>query len=438
MAKRSNVRWIIFFLMLMLGAINYIDRASLSIALPYISDEFGLHDAQVIGFIQSGFFWAYALMQIPAGMLADRFKKRTIIALAAVFWGIAQAMVAVCTGVYSLFIARVALGVTESPIMPAGAKLMGTWLTPNERGRGSMLLDGGAPLGTAVGAIVITGLIAFFNDWRMAFVIAGAVTVAMGILVWWYIRNNPGEHPGVNKEELNYLTEANGPAEQKHQPPTFKEVKQCLAQRNVIALICGWCSYSTVFYGLMTWLPFYLQKDRDLNLKDMGMAMAFIFFLCFIGQMLGGYLMDKLRKRGYKDNTVFHSFLSVSAIAAGVGVYLAAQATSPIAVIMWLGVAIFGLRWCSVYWSIPSLLGAQKMAGSIVGIMNFSSNIWSAIVPIVIGYLVSFTGNYYSSMMLFVAAALVYLISSLMINFDRPITVGERHVQPAKQPLTQR
>ena len=77
-AAATTVRWKIFILMLLLGAINYIDRTSLAIAMPYIVEEFDIQDAVVVGLLHSTFFWAYALMQIPSGVLADKFKTRTI------------------------------------------------------------------------------------------------------------------------------------------------------------------------------------------------------------------------------------------------------------------------------------------------------------------------------------------------------------------------
>jgi ACS family D-galactonate transporter-like MFS transporter len=84
--KATTVRWRIFIVMLILGAINYIDRTSLSIAMPYITDEFGITDTRVVGVIHSAFFWAYALMQIPSGVIADKFKARNIIAIATILW----------------------------------------------------------------------------------------------------------------------------------------------------------------------------------------------------------------------------------------------------------------------------------------------------------------------------------------------------------------
>src|ERR1700712_5177702 len=88
---KSGVRWRIFFLLLLLVSLNYVDRASLSVALPVISAEFHLSAAQQ-GLVLSAFFWTYCAMQIPGGMLADWLKPRIVIAGAAVLWGLCQGL----------------------------------------------------------------------------------------------------------------------------------------------------------------------------------------------------------------------------------------------------------------------------------------------------------------------------------------------------------
>src|SRR3954470_1865102 len=182
-ATRSTVRWKIFVLMLFLIAINYIDRASLSVAMPLIAKEFNLEPATQ-GVILSSFFWTYALMQVPGGMLADRFKPRIVIAAATVGWGFFQAIAAASTGWVMLLLTRLGLGAAEAPIYPAGGKLLAIWLTRNERGRGATLLDGGAPLGAALGSIVIAGLIAGLDSWRLSFIVAGVGTILAGLWCW--------------------------------------------------------------------------------------------------------------------------------------------------------------------------------------------------------------------------------------------------------------
>ena len=222
-ARPTGVRWRIFLLMLMLISINYIDRASLSVAMPTISREFGI-DPAMQGLILSSFFITYALMQIPGGMLADRFKPRIVIAVATLGWGLFQAIAAASTSAFVLVLTRLGLGAAEAPIYPAGGKLNAIWMTSHERARGATLLDGGAPLGAALGAVVITGLIAEFDSWRVSFIVAGLGTMLCGLLAWRYIRNAPGRTSlgqcgrGAHIAQAHALEDALAPPRRRRRP----------------------------------------------------------------------------------------------------------------------------------------------------------------------------------------------------------------------------
>jgi ACS family D-galactonate transporter-like MFS transporter len=186
------------------GPRTYVDRGSISVALPLITKELHI-SKEATGIALSAFFWSYALMQIPGGWLVDKLKPRIMVAASVTGWGIAQALTAGASSFGSLMSFRLLLGATEAPIYPAGGKLNANWMTPGERGRGAVLLDGGAPLGAAIGGIAISWLIALTGGWRMAFVIAGAATILFGLLAAWYIRNSPREHPAANAAEVDYI-----------------------------------------------------------------------------------------------------------------------------------------------------------------------------------------------------------------------------------------
>ena len=154
-------------------------------------------------------------MQIPGGMLADRFKPRIVIAAATVGWGFFQAIAAVCTGWVVLLLTRLGLGAAEAPIYPAGGKLNAIWMTQNERGRGATLLDGGAPLGAALGSIVIAGLIAGLDSWRLAFVVAGVGTMLAGL---WCLVLHPQHAAGASRRQRRRGTLHRGGARRRGRP----------------------------------------------------------------------------------------------------------------------------------------------------------------------------------------------------------------------------
>lgn len=414
-APMTNVRWRIFLILLLLTAINYIDRASLSVALPLIAPEFNLTPAME-GLMLSAFFWSYALMQIPGGLLLDRFHTRGIIGGATVAWGAFQAMGAASHHWLVLLFTRIGLGVAESPIMPAGAKLNGSWLTPNERGRGAVLVDGGAPLGSALGAILISGLIAWLGSWRLAFVVAGAGTILAGILAWKYIRNHPSEHPGVNEAELRHITEGNASA---HAAAAKVRIplRVLLKDRSIFAMFAGYSCILAVFYGLLTWMPSYLHKAHGLDISAMGGATFLIFMCGFIGELVGGWIGDKWRASGASPNLVMRSMFSGSALVAAACILAAAFVASTGPVITLLCVAMFFIRWCGMYWCLPAIIGGPSRTGVLGGTMNFCGNMAGVLVPIIIGLIVQFTGEYFFALIFFVIAAVLIALFSILIDY---------------------
>jgi ACS family D-galactonate transporter-like MFS transporter len=419
----TKVRWKIFLMMLMLIAINYIDRASLSVAMPLIAKEFDIGPATQ-GLLLSSFFWTYAFMQIPGGMLADRFGPRVVIAGATLGWGFFQAVAAVCTGWVSLLFTRLGLGAAEAPIYPAGGKLNGIWMTQNERGRGATLLDGGAPLGAALGALIIAGLISEFDSWRTSFVVAGLGTMVAGFFAWWYIRNHPREHAGVNDAEARYIEEAHAADHAAEPNNASGKVLDFFKYRSVWGMFFGWMCFNSLFYGLLTWMPTYLSKVHGFDIKQMGGAVFAMFFSGFVGELIGGWIADKWKESGASQAKVFRTLFGVSSIIATLAIYSVAQIKDPMTVVIMLCVTLFFLRWCGLFWVIPSLLGRRNRVGFLGGTMNLGGNVAGIGVPIVVGLIVQATGSYFMALMLFTAAgAGLFVCSTLLIDYSRKLPV---------------
>lgn len=418
---RTNVRWKIFLLMLLLISINYIDRASLSVAMPVIAKEFNL-DPAAQGLILSSFFWTYAFMQVPGGILADRYKPRIVIAVATIGWGFFQAIAAVATGWFVLLLTRLGLGATEAPIYPAGGKLNAIWMTEHERARGATLLDGGAPLGAALGAIVITWLIATLGSWRMAFLIAGVATMVCGLLAWIYIRNTPREHASINEAEASYIEEAHA----REDAQSFSgngSWTEFFRYRSVWCMCFGWMFFNTVFYGLLTWMPNYLFKVHGFDIKTLGGASFIIFFSGFVGELVGGWIADTWRARGGRANTVFRTLFGIAAVLTTISIFSVAYVTDPVVVVALLSTTLFFLRWCGMYWAIPSILAGRERSGLLGGCMNLGGNIAGITVPIIVGIIVQITGSYFLALMFFAAAGVALLACSTAIDYSKKLPI---------------
>jgi ACS family D-galactonate transporter-like MFS transporter len=420
--SRTSVRWKIFLMMLTLITINYVDRASLSVAMPLIAREFALQPAMQ-GLVLSSFFWTYAFMQIPGGLLADHFKPRLVIAVSTAFWGAFQALAAVSTSGAGLVLTRLGLGAAEGPIYPAGGKLNVLWLTPNERGRGATLLDGGAPLGAALGAVIVTWLITVFGSWRMAFLISGLGTVAAGVFSWHYIRNSPREHSAANDDEVRYLEEAHAIEFAREPSNATGRSIDFFKHRSVWAMLLGWMCFNAVFYGLLTWMPSYLSKVHNFNLASMGGASSVIFFSGFIGELVGGWIADKWSGSGASPNLVLRTIFGVAAIVSTVSIFSVSYTTNSRVVIVLLSSTLFFLRWCGIYWSLPSILATRNKVGFLGGVMNLGGNVAGIGVPLLVGLIVQYTGSYFGAFMFFAAAGLGLLLCSLAIDYEKKVAV---------------
>jgi ACS family D-galactonate transporter-like MFS transporter len=408
--------------MLMLITINYVDRASLSVAMPLIASEFKLGPAMQ-GLVLSSFFWTYALLQIPGGMLADRFKPRVVIAASTMLWGAFQALAAICSGGGSLMLTRLGLGAAEAPIYPAGGKLNALWLTRHERGRGATLLDGGAPLGAAVGAILVTWLIGALGSWRIAFAIAGAGTVLAGAWAWYYVRNSPGEHSGVNDAEAAYIEHTHR-LEQTAEPVKLTgRYFDFFKYRSVWAMCFGWMCFNSLFYGLLTWMPNYLNKVHNFDIAAMGGASFIVFLSGFAGELIGGWIADAWMATGVSSNRVMRTLFGFAAIVATASIFSASYASNPFMVVSLLASTLFFLRWCGLYWSVPSMIGTRAKVGFLGGVMNLGGNLAGISVPVIVGFIVQFTGSYFLALMFFAAAGLGLLVGSLAIDYETKLPI---------------
>src|SRR6476646_350759 len=170
-------RWSIVGLLFTASLINYFDRATISFALPLISKDLRL-GPEAQGVLLSAFFWSYALMQIPMGLLADRVNLRWLYAAAFTLWSLAQGLIGFAGGLGALIAFRMILGVGEAVYLPGGSKIVSLLFKPSERGLPSGLFDAGTRTGLVVEGYVVPAMLLYYG-WRYSFTIVG-----FAALVW--------------------------------------------------------------------------------------------------------------------------------------------------------------------------------------------------------------------------------------------------------------
>ena len=185
----------------------------------------------------------------------------------------------------------------------------------------------------------------------------------------------------------------------------------------------GWMFFNSVFYGLLTWMPNYLSAVHGLDIKHLGGSLFAMFFAGFVGELVGGYIADKWRDAGGQPNVVFRTLFGIAALVATTSIFAVAYVHDALYVVMLLCTTLFFLRWCGMYWAIPSILASRARSGFLGGCMNLGGNIAGITVPIIVGFIVQTTGSYFLALMFFACTGIALFICSTAIDYSRKLPV---------------
>ena len=385
--------------------VNYFDRITLSVAAPQLQQEFGLNAAE-IGLIFSIFFWSYALLQIPVGVVLDRFGVMPIGRIGAALWSLATALTALAGGVGGIIAARLLLGIAEAPAFPANAKATGYWFPRSERGLATAIFDSAAKFSNVIGAPLI-GLAVVIFGWRGAFWSMAVLNFVYFILFYLVYRDPSADHR-LSAVELEYIQSGGGAREGPAATSASAMLGYLLSTRKIWGLTIGFAAYGYSFALFLTWLPGYLVREMHLSILGSAEYTAIPWLVATVTDLvIGGWLIDHLIRRG-NDETRVRKTVLVSGMLLGLAVFGAAFTTNPALAIGWISLALAGLAAAApVGWSIPSLIAPKGGAATVGGIMNFVNNLMGAVAPIITGFIVGVTGSFAGA---FLVAGIALLI----------------------------
>ncbi|HVJ51501.1 MAG TPA: MFS transporter [Aliidongia sp.] len=411
-ARIPRVRWGIGTLLGMGVLINYFDRINLSVAAPQLQAEFGLSHDQ-LGWLFSGFFWSYALLQIPTGLILDRFGVTWVSRIGAFLWSVTSAITALAGGFGGILAARILLGVAEAPGFPASSKATGYWFPRQERAFATSIFDAAAKFSNVIGVPLVAWAIVTFG-WRWGFGITGLLSFAY-FIAFWIVYRDPSKHSRLTKAEHDYILEGGATPEGPAGGGEFAMFGYLLTNRKVWGLTIGFSAYGYSFYLFLTWLPNYLVQTMHMDILKSAGFTAIPWICATISDLVvGGWLIDHLIARGFPDTPVRRTVL-VAGMLMGLAVFGATLTTDPTWAIIWISIALSGLAAAApVGWSIPSLIAPRGGTGTIGGIMNFLNNMMGVVAPIATGYIYDRTQSFTDA---FLTAGIVLVIGILSYIF---------------------
>ena len=397
----TRVRHGVLGFTLVLTAIAYLDRVCISTAAPAMKDDLGISDVEM-GYVFSAFTLAYALFEVPSGWLADRFGARVTLARIVLWWSAMTAATGAVFGFASLLAVRFLFGVGEAGAFPSMARTYSRWLPAPERGRAFGLALMTAALGGAATQPLVVWLLERAH-WRHTFMIFGLVGVGWAAAWYWWFRDDPRAHDGVNAAELQLIG---------HDPPEPHRAvpwRELVRARSLVAL---WAMYGFAIYGwyfYITWLPTYLLRARGFDLRQVGWFAALPLLSIGAGVLVGGWASDVLAR---------HWGTRAGRRAPGlVGLPLAALAilgamvtpTSTTAALLLAAAAGLAALGVSPGWAVCLEIGGRH-AGVVSGSMNTFGNLGGTLSPVVVGWCLQWWDSWNASL---VTVAACYLLAAV-------------------------
>jgi len=408
----GKLRWGIVLLLLLAAVVNYLDRANLSIANTTIAAEFGFSQTEM-GLLLSAFLWPYALANLPAGWLVDKFGPKKMFSWALGLWSTFTVLAAFVNS-YSFFYGlRMMLGIAESPFFTSGIKITHRWFGDNERGLPTAIINTGSQIANAIAPPILTVLLLTFG-WRGMFVAIGLMGIPL-LLAWWKFYRDPE----AREDALLHAGQRSVAAPEEKAQASWGAL---FRHSTTWFMVIGNFSIMFTIWVYLTWLPGYLEKSLGFSLKATGWIASIPFFAGILGVLVGGMLSDRLVRRGVRA-------ITARKVPIVTGAALAACFVAPIPFVdstpLAIGLLAMGY-FCSqmpqgALWTLASDIAPKSQVASLGAIQNFGGFLGAAMAPIVTGIILDTTGKFTN---VFLLGAGLLMLGALSYGFfvRKPLT----------------
>lgn len=380
-----------------------------------IKSEFNLTNEQ-FGWVLGAFSLAYAIFEIPSGVLGDRIGQRAVLLRIVLWWSIFTALTGLTTGLITLIVVRFLFGMGEAGAYPTSTAVVSRWFPKSETARSLSALFVGQNAGSAIAPLIVIP-IAVALGWRATFFVNGFIGLVWVLVCYLWFRNSPSEMKAVPDQEREFI-ESNRRFTIHEQNFSWNVA---FKSRSLRALVGGAFCSQWAQYFFVAWMPIYLQEGRNFSQNDMKMITTYFFVVGIGGVLVAGFLNDWLvRRKGLKFGRRLLGVLPLSLLAFSLFV---AAITSYNAVVVF---SLFFAQLCYSFYPIVSFstcvdIGGRHV-GTVAGIKNFFGQVGAFLLAIVFGKIADLTHNF--NVPLLVVAGVVFLgsVCWLFVDASRPIT----------------
>lgn len=388
---------VVLIILFALGwAFMYADRNILSPVMGVIQKDWGLSKSE-LGLMSTVFFIAYAIMQIPAGFLADRFGRVKVLVSGYILFGIGTILSGFAPGLMLFLLMRVLTGLGEGTYYGPQYAISSSSIPQKYRGLSSAFINSGMAIGISLGFIASSYFtFTLQKDWHFSFYFFGSLTVIVAILIALFVKDE-GPSKKIHKNSFN--EQAN--------------IRTLFSKNHIITYILIFCSLYG-FFSMITWLPYYLQTERGIAGSKTGVISSLVPWASIPGAILFGYLSDKIQNK---------KLIVIVLALLGTACQFIIPYTQSFT-FMIVGLIIYGLIGKLALDPVLITFIAENtpsfMYSRAYGIFNFAGMTSSIFAPYITGYLAEVTGNieigFYLSGVLLLIGGLTFLFTDNPLN----------------------
>lgn len=409
----TKKRFIILAVICLITCLNYLDRANLAVAGPYIREDLQL-DPAMMGIVFSAFGWTYTLMQIPASWVLERWGSRITYTVVIIGWSLFTYFMGFATSLTMLIVFRLGIGFFEAPAFPINGKTVTNWFPQRERGMAIGWYTASEYVGLAFLTPFLAWLVTDFG-WQYVFFVTGGIGIAVAA-IWYFIYREPTQYQGINQDELTYINEGEAvTAAPEGGKIPWREIRVLYTQRQLIGLYIGHFAVTSTLFFFMTWFPSYLVSAKGMQMLKVGFVASVPFIAAIAGVLVGGKVSDWCIRRGY-SLTVSRKYPVIVGLLLSTSIVLANYTDNITLVILIMSTAFFGQGIAStVAWALLSDIAPKKLMGMAGGVFNFCANLGGTLSPLAIGFIVKGTGSFEAALFFVAIIAVIGLLSYIFV-----------------------
>jgi len=362
---------VVWVLLILAWAANFVIRIGFSALLPSIIDELQLSYTRA-GLLASAFFYAYVLMQVPSGLLGDRFGRRRVLLVGLVGGALASGLTGLAVSFVTLFLARALTGAFQGSLFSNDRAIIATVTPPDRIGLGQGVSFSGPGLGLTFG-LVIGGLLLEFLPWGTVMMLFGLGPIVAALLIARYV---PAPPPPLRRMPVGQRLRSlfsNGPLW-------------------VLALV-SLCAIANQFI-LATWSPLFFAEVGVADVGRAGTYAALQGIAASLGMVASGWTHDRLVVRGYSSKSVIVAGLAGLTVSMLAMAIVIAQRSIPLlAVVLFVAAFFCWSIWGAVYALLARLVRAEEL-GTAFGFSNSISFVGAIVGPTATGWVRDLTGSF--------------------------------------------